>query len=97
MLKFITSIFAVSSAILMGLPQIYQVNKTKKTNDLNIFYLFLWTLCSVSWISYGYLDNDIPLIICDSAILVQNVYLMWAKIYYDKMLCYKSKASIEDL
>ena len=97
MLKFITSIFAVSSAILMGLPQIYQVNKTKKTNDLNICYLFLWTLCSVSWISYGYLDNDIPLIVCDSTILVQNVYLMWAKIYYDKMLCYKPRASIEDL
>ena len=97
MLKFITSIFAVSSAILMGLPQIYQVNKTKKTNDLNICYLFLWTLCSVSWISYGYLDNDIPLIICDSTILVQNIYLIWAKIYYDKMFCYKSKASIEDL
>ena len=97
MLKFITSIFAVSSAILMGLPQIYQVNKTKKTNDLNICYLFLWTLCSVSWISYGYLDNDIPLIVCDSTILVQNIYLIWAKIYYDKMFCYKSKASIEDL
>ena len=33
------------------------------------------------------------------ALLVQNIYLMWAKIYYDKMLCYKPKptASIEDL
>ena len=38
-----------------------------------------------------------PLIVCDSTILVQNVYLMWAKIYYDKMLCYKPRASIEDL
>tara|TARA_B100001741_G_C16451099_1_gene550449 strand:+ start:439 stop:738 length:300 start_codon:yes stop_codon:yes gene_type:complete len=99
MLKLITSIFAVSSAVLMGLPQIYKIYKTKKTNDLSAPYLFLWTVCSISWVGYGYLDNDIPLIVCDSIILVQNIYLMWAKIYYDKLLCYKPTptASIEDL
>ena len=99
MLKLISSIFAVSSAILMGLPKIYKVYKTKKTTDLSVHYLYLWTVCSISWVGYGYLDNDIPLIVCDSIILVQNIYLLLAKIYYDKMLCFKPKhtASIEDL
>ena len=80
-----------------GIPQVYHTYKTKKTADLNMQYLILWTLCSMSWTSYGYLINDKALIVCDGLILVQNIYLLSAKIYYDKLLCFKQRTLIEDL
>lgn len=97
MLKLIMAIISVVMGVSTGLPQVYHTYKTKKTNDLSIYYLISWTFCSISWISYGYLDNDIALIVCDGLILLQNIYLLYAKIYYDKLLCYKPTTSIEDL
>ncbi len=97
MIKVIIAIISVVLGVSTGIPQLYHTYKTKKTNDLSIYYLILWTFCSISWISYGYLDNDIALIVCDGVILVQNIYLLSAKIYYDKMLCFKPRVLIEDL
>jgi uncharacterized protein with PQ loop repeat len=97
MIKLITAIISVVLGVSTGIPQVYHTYKTKKTNDLSIYYLILWTLCSISWFSYGYLDNDIALIVCDGIILFQNIYLLSAKIYYDKLLCFKQRALIEDL
>ena len=95
MIKLIIAITSVVMGVSTGIPQVYHTYKTKKTNDLSLPYLILWTLCSISWTIYGYLDNDIPLIVCDLLILIQNIYLLSAKIYYDKLFCFK--AVIEDL
>ena len=61
--KEISGYFAVVFTIGMKLPQLYHTIRTKRTKDLSMGFLITELFGHFSWLSYGILDNNLPLII----------------------------------
>ena len=50
----------------------------------------------IVWVGYSILDNyNMPLLVCDVIVFMQYFYLFMAKIYYDKLFCFK-KSTIDN-
>ncbi len=77
-------------------PQLYVSITTKKTKDLSLIMTILVMSQCIVWMSYSILDNyNMPLLVCDAICFLQYFYLFMAKIYYDKLFCFK-KSTIEN-
>ena len=89
---YIASAMSVSGVV----PQLYHTYKTKKTDDLSLFMILLVMSQCIVWVGYSILDNyNMPLLICDAIVFMQYFYLFMAKIYYDKLFCFK-KSTIDN-
>ena len=44
-------------------PQIYKSYKTKSTKDLSSLFILFEIIGSTLWITYGFLNSDVPLLI----------------------------------
>jgi MtN3 and saliva related transmembrane protein len=94
--KIIAGYVATFLSISGTIPQIIHTYKTKKTNDLSLFMILLVMSQCIAWVSYAILDNyNMPLLVCDTICFLQYFYLFMAKIYYDKLFCFK-KSTIEN-
>ena len=58
MIKYFIGYSAVSVAGISLLPQIYQIIKTKKVEDLNRTYFLLCIMAEFLYATYGFLEND---------------------------------------
>ncbi len=62
------------------IPQVHQSWTTKKTHDLSLG----WIVCLIggfsSWLAYGWLIKDMPLIFANTFSLVLVVSLLWMKL-----------------
>tara|TARA_B000000475_G_scaffold267869_1_gene259555 strand:- start:1210 stop:1494 length:285 start_codon:yes stop_codon:yes gene_type:complete len=67
----------------MMFPQVYQVVKTNSTKDISIGSIFLIIICSFLWIWYGILIKDLPLIITDVVIIMEEIIILIYKIKND--------------
>lgn len=83
--KEISGYCAIVFTIVMKLPQLYKTLKTKKAQDLSIWFL-LFSVCGhISWLTYGIFDNmNMPLVITDITCLILTFVIMSLKVYYDK-------------
>ena len=89
---YIASAMSVSGVV----PQLYHTYKTKKTDDLSLFMILLVMSQCIVWVGYSILDNyNMPLLVCDVIVFIQYFYLFMAKIYYDKLFCFK-KSTIDN-
>ena len=75
-------IAAVISSILY-VPQVYHMIKRKSTKDVSYIFLFISVLVSILWIIYGIYEDSIPLILCDTIILLLTFIMISCKIYYE--------------
>jgi MtN3 and saliva related transmembrane protein len=74
----IAGIFTASSL----LPQAIKIIKEKKAEDVSIgMLLFLMTGVSL-WIYYGYLRDDLPIIITNCFSLLLNIVTLFLRIKY---------------
>ena len=65
------------------IPQIVQIIKTKKVQDLSLSFLCLSMLTHVLWAFYGIIDNiNVPIILTDTVALFLSIILVVFKIYY---------------
>ncbi len=95
--KLIVGYVATFMTIIGVVPQMYQTYTTEKTKDLSLFMTILVMSHCIAWIAYSILDNyNMPLLVCDGICFLQYFYLFMAKIYYDKLYCFK-KSTIEDI
>jgi uncharacterized protein with PQ loop repeat len=93
--KIIPGYIATVLSITTTIPQIIHTYKTKKMADLSIFMIMLILCQCIAWVTFAiYDDFNQPLLICDVVVFFQYSYLLWAKVYYDKLLCFK-KSTIE--
>ncbi len=81
----LATIFSISTLT----PQVIHTIKTKKTKDLSLHNLILGLLCIYFWLGYAILNNSMPLIVTETICIPQQTYLLCAKIYYDKLFCFK--------
>ncbi|HLT74546.1 MAG TPA: SemiSWEET transporter [Ohtaekwangia sp.] len=66
------------------LPQLLKIIRSKKADDISLFYLII-LLCGLSlWIWYGFLREDIPIIATNSFSLLLNVAIIVLGVRYKK-------------
>lgn len=66
------------------LPQIIKILKEKKTQNISLFYLFVLLGGLGLWTYYGFLREDIPIIVTNIFSLVLNAIMIALGIIYRK-------------
>lgn len=82
----ISEIIGIVASILSSilyLPQLYHMIKRKSGKDISYFFLVLTILSSILWIVYGILDNLLPIILCDTFIMIITIVILIFKYYYE--------------
>jgi MtN3 and saliva related transmembrane protein len=64
------------------LPQLVKLIKTKKAEDISLFYLVILMVGLGLWIWYGVLRKDIPIIATNCFSLLLNIVMIVAGIKY---------------
>jgi len=64
------------------LPQAIKVIKTKNTSDLSLVMYMSFTTGVLLWLIYGYLLNDLPILIANSITLIFAVTILIMKLKY---------------
>jgi MtN3 and saliva related transmembrane protein len=85
----LTNIVGTAAGVLTAislLPQLIKLIKTKKADDLSLFYLVI-LLCGLAlWIWYGVLRDDTPIIATNSFSLLLNLSIIILGARYKKHL-----------
>ncbi len=66
------------------LPQLLKIIRSKKADDISLFYLVI-LLCGLSlWVWYGFLREDIPIIATNSFSLLLNIAIIVLGVRYKR-------------
>tara|TARA_Y100001958_G_C20632058_1_gene168575 strand:- start:81 stop:341 length:261 start_codon:yes stop_codon:yes gene_type:complete len=85
MTEFITSyigFFAAFCTTFAFLPQAIKVYKTKSTKDISLYMFLIFTLGVLSWLIYGIIINDLPVMLANSVTLILSFFILIYKIIY---------------
>lgn len=74
--------FAAFCTTIAFLPQAIKVYKSKSTKDISLWMFFIFTTGVLSWLSYGILISDLPIIFANSVTLVLSIFILIYKIKY---------------
>ena len=66
------------------LPQLFKTIKEKKADDISKWMLFVLLTGVVTWVVYGVLREDLPIIITNSFSLLLNIIMIVLRIKYKK-------------
>jgi MtN3 and saliva related transmembrane protein len=66
------------------IPQLYKIIKTKKGEDLSYIFLIMNILTCLFFLLYGILLKEKPLIISNSIVMFQIMFLIFLKYYFSK-------------
>jgi MtN3 and saliva related transmembrane protein len=64
-------------------PQAYKVWKTKSTKDISLWMFLIFTTGIASWLVYGVLTNNLPIIFANIATLFLVFLILVAKIKFN--------------
>lgn len=64
------------------LPQLYHTFKTKKVDDVSYYFILLNLITSGLFLFYGILLNELPIIIANIFLILQNTTLIILKKKY---------------
>ena len=70
--------------IMVPIPQIIHMIRTKRAKDLSYGIIIILLLTSILYAIYGFLINSWPLIITDTVSGVLVILMLVLKLYYDK-------------
>jgi MtN3 and saliva related transmembrane protein len=65
------------------LPQLLHIIKSKSAKDVSMIFVVMNVFTAILWIVYGYFLDSLPIIICDSVVLLISILILISKIYYD--------------
>lgn len=77
----------------MRIPQIYKIIVTKSATDLSYVSIFIGSTSEILWFAYGYMRDDISLILSSTGHFSIVTTLLIIKCYYDR----KKNKQIEDV
>lgn len=82
-----TEIIGITAGVFTAvslLPQLIKLLKHKKAEDISLFYLII-LLCGLSlWVYYGFLRDDLPIILTNSFSLLLNIITLILGAKYKK-------------
>ncbi len=64
-------------------PQVYKVWKTKSTKDISLSMFLIFTTGVASWLVYGVLTNNLPIIFANIVTLFLAFSILVAKIKFN--------------
>ncbi|RUT71353.1 hypothetical protein D0817_05620 [Flavobacterium cupreum] len=80
----VVGLFAGICVTLSVIPQILKVWKTKKVKEISLLTFSVLTFGIAIWVVYGFLKEDLPIIITNSISLFLNLIMVYFIIYYEK-------------
>ena len=74
--------FAAFYTTIAFLPQAIKVYKTKSTKDISLIMFIIFTLGVFSWLIYGLIINDLPVILANVVTLILSLFILLYKIRF---------------
>jgi MtN3 and saliva related transmembrane protein len=74
--------FAAFCTTIAFLPQAIKVFKSKSTKDISLYMFIIFTIGVFSWLIYGFVINDMPVILANEVTLVLSFFILIYKIKY---------------
>tara|TARA_B100001027_G_scaffold142177_1_gene98930 strand:+ start:358 stop:618 length:261 start_codon:yes stop_codon:yes gene_type:complete len=74
--------FAAFCTTIAFLPQAIKVYKTKSTKDISLIMFIIFTLGVFSWLIYGLIINDLPVILANVVTLILSLFILLYKIRF---------------
>ena len=68
--------------LLRFIPIVYEIYKTKRTNNFTPTMLFLALSSTIFWLIFGYYENTLPLIISSLIAFCVYIYIVYMKLSY---------------
>lgn len=66
--------------LLRFIPMVYQIYKTKRTNNFTPTMLFLALSSTIFWLIFGFYENTLPIIISSLIAFAVYIYIVYMKI-----------------
>ena len=67
---------------LLNIPQVYHCLKNQTSSGLTLSFIILQFLTSISFLTFGLLINELPIIIANTSTLIGSILLFICKIIY---------------
>ena len=74
--------FAAFCTTFAFLPQAIKVYKTKSTKDISLYMFLIFTIGVLSWLIYGLIINDWPVILANAVTLILSFFILIYKLKY---------------
>ena len=74
--------FAAFCTTIAFLPQAIKVFKSKSTKDISLYMFIIFTIGVLSWLIYGLIIDDYPIIFANTVTLVLSFFILIYKIKY---------------
>jgi MtN3 and saliva related transmembrane protein len=75
-------------------PQVVKTIKEKKAEDVSLFMLVVLMLGVATWVVYGILRDDMPIIVTNSFSLLVNITMIVLRLKYNRKPILGAPASI---
>ena len=75
-------LFAATCTTIAFLPQVIKAVKSKHTKDISVWMYLIFIIGLLSWLTYGILIQDIPLIIANAITFLLAGWVLILKIKY---------------
>ena len=80
-LKYI-GFFAAFCTTFSFFPQAVKVWKSKSTKDISLYMFIIFTIGVFSWLVYGIIISDLPIILANAVTLILSLFILICKLRY---------------
>ena len=81
MVKYI-GFFAAFCTTIAFVPQAIKVYKSKSTKDISLYMFLIFTIGVLSWLIYGFIIFDLPIILANAVTLILSLFILIYKLKY---------------
>jgi len=74
--------FAAFCTTIAFVPQAIKVYKSKSTKDISLYMFLIFTIGVLSWLIYGIIIFNLPVILANAATLVLSIFILVYKLRY---------------
>jgi MtN3 and saliva related transmembrane protein len=74
--------FAAFCTTFAFFPQAIKVWKSKSTKDISLYMFIIFTTGVLSWLIYGIIINNLPIIIANALTLILSIFILIYKLKY---------------
>ena len=74
--------FAAFCTTIAFVPQAIKVYKSKSTKDISLYMFLIFTIGVLSWLIYGFIIFDLPIILANAVTLILSLFILIYKLKY---------------
>ena len=74
--------FAAFCTTIAFVPQAIKVYKSKSTKDISLYMFLIFTIGVLSWLIYGIIIFNLPVILANAVTLVLSLFILIYKLQY---------------